>query len=44
MISWKPSERAGSAKRREKSPNAIPGRRVRDSGFYFFEDVLLDWF
>ena len=34
MISSKPSSRVGALKRRAKSPKAIPGREVRDSGFW----------
>lgn len=37
-MSWKPSSIVGSLNRRRKSPKAIPGRRVRDSGFW-----VLDW-
>jgi hypothetical protein len=33
MISSKPSVSLGALKRRPKSPKAMPGREVRDSGF-----------
>lgn len=40
-MSWKPSAIDGSLNRRRKSPKAIPGRRVRDSGFWVLDGELV---